>query len=149
MVANMDTIEKYDRLRFIYLKMFAISFMIWHGLFTYTLNFKIDIKFFKIGIIVIELSAAVVWAIYLFKLSGLAKKINKDKLLRNALNNELYGHIALKSARVSLVSFIISIGILIGTLSFINIPSILVCQILLFVVISSLFISYLVYISKS
>ena len=145
----MDTIEKYDRLRFIYIKMFAISFMIWYGLFTYTFNFKIDNKFFKIGIIAIELSASIIWALYLFKINGLSKKIRKDERLRNALDNEFYKHIALKSMRVSLISFIISIGIFIGILSFMKIPAILVCQILLLIGISSFFISFLLYISKS
>ena len=141
----MDFVEKYDKLRLLYAKTFAISFMIWHALFTYTLNFSIENRPLKILIITIELAAALVWGVYLIKLQRLSKKINRNKELRDALNNELHKHLGLKSARVALISFIVSIGILIGLLSVLDIPAILICQILLFIVISSLFISNIIF----
>ena len=141
----METIEEYDRLRLRYYIRYAISFIIWYGFFTYTFNFSIENNILRIVIIFIEILFAVLFSIYVVKYKLLFKKIKNNKEIYDALNNEFYRHLALKSIRIAFIVFLFSNGIFLTILPFIEIPAILVCQLLLFIVTSAGFISYYIY----
>ena len=141
----METIEEYEHLRLRYYIRYSISFIIWYGLFTYTFNFSPDNKIFRVVIISVEVLFGILFGIYIVKFTLLMKKIKNNKAVLEALSNEYYKHIALKSIRIALIAFLISNGIFLVILPLIEIPALLVCQLLLFIVVSSSFIAYYIY----
>jgi hypothetical protein len=138
-------IEQYDRMRYNIIKGFTVAFMLWYGFYICFSNFQFENRMVKIISIILILITWIIWTIYLVKLIKFGKKLKHDGEVNNAINNELIQHYKLKSSFVGLISAIVATGIIIGIASFKNIPGKLVCEILLYVTISSSAIAFLIY----
>jgi len=138
-------IEQYDRLRYNIGKGFTITFTLYYGFYIYSSNFQIENRILKIAVIILALATWIIWTIYLIKFIRLGKMLKHNDEVNDALNNELIQHYRLKSAFVGLVATMISIGVLLGITSFVQIPGKLVCEILLYVIVSSPLIAFLMY----
>ncbi|MGD0590476.1 MAG: hypothetical protein ABSA44_06710 [Bacteroidota bacterium] len=138
-------IEEYDRLRYNVGKGFTIGFMLWYGFYIYSSNFQIENRILKIIVIILVLVTWFIWTIYLVKFMRLGKMLKHNDEVNDALNNELIQHYRLKSSFVGLVVTMISIGVLLGITSFVQIPGKLVCEILLYVIVSAPLIAFLMY----
>jgi ABC-type spermidine/putrescine transport system permease subunit I len=138
-------IEQYDRLRYNIEKGFTIAFMFWYGFYIYSSNVQIENRTVRIIGIVLVLITWLIWTAYLLKLMRLGKILKNNEVVNNAINNELIEHYKLKSSFVGLVVTLISITVLLGISSFVQIQGKLVCEILLYVIVSSPLIAFLLY----
>lgn len=136
-------IEKLDKSRYNLLKWFTIGWTIWFGGFI--LKDLISNKLILGLIILIGLFGWIIFFVSLIRFRKLGKIVNSDNDLKNALNDELMLHNRNKSFTVGYWTLIILICIFFLLSVFINISSLIVCEITLYIGILSTLVSSLIY----
>jgi|WetSurMetagenome_2_1015567.scaffolds.fasta_scaffold1191816_1 hypothetical protein len=136
-------IEKFDKSRYNMLKWFTVGWTIWFG--TYIVrNFIGNNRI--IGVIaLIGFFGLIVYAISLFKFMRLRKEINADSSLKEALNNEMYQYYKYKSFFWGFISMLSTISIFMFLAQYFAFKAIIVCEISMFVGVSSALIARLIY----
>lgn len=136
-------IEKLDKSRYNLLKWFTIGWIIWFGGFIF--KDLISNKLILGLIILIGLFGWIIFFVSLIRFRKLGKIVNSDSDLKNALNDELMLHNRNKSFTVGYWTLIILICIFFLLSIFINISSLIVCEITLYIGILSTLVSSLIY----
>lgn len=136
-------IEKLDKSRYESLKWFTFGWLLWYGGFIIKDFISNTIVF---GLIMLfGMFGWVFFTVNLIKVLKWTKIVNADNKLKNALNNELHQLYRYKSVSWSFIITLATICIFLGISSFYNISALIVCEITLYVGISSLFIAELIY----
>ena len=136
-------IEKLDKSRYNLIKWFTIGWSIWFGGFI--IKDLISNKLILGLIILIGLFGWIIFSVNLIRLRKLGKIVNSDSDLKNALNDELMLHNRNKSFTVGFWTFSILICIFFILSMFINISTLIVCEITLYIGTLSTLVSLLIF----
>jgi hypothetical protein len=136
-------IEQLDRYRYSLIKWITIGFAVWYA--TNIISDFVNHPLIKIVATLTGLAAWVVWTVMLIKVFRLAKKINKNGFVQNALNDELFQRNRNKGFIVGFWSLLITTSIFLGITSFVTIPALLVCKVTLYVGVLSALIAIMFY----
>lgn len=136
-------IEKLDKSRFNLIKWFTIGWTIWFGGFI--IKDLISNKLVIGLIILIGLFGWIIFSVNLIRLRKLGKIVNSDSDLKNALNDELMLHNRNKSYTVGYWTFSILICIFFALSMFIDISTLIVCEITLYIGTLSALVSSLIF----
>ncbi len=136
-------IEKLDKSRYNLIKWFTIGWTIWFGGFI--LKDLISNKLILGLIILIGLFGWIIFSVNLIRLRKLGKIVNSDSDLKNALNDELKLHNRNKSFTVGYWTFSILICIFFALSMFIDISTLIVCEITLYIGTLSTLLSSLIF----
>ena len=140
---NNSIIEQFDKSRYSLIKWLTLGWVVWYGaiiakdLITSKLIFGLVIFVGFIGWIFFSIS--------LVKFVRLGKKINEDNKLKEALASEMHRYYAYKSFFWGFWATITTICALIAITLFYEISTLIVCELTLFVGITTSLIAYLVY----
>ena len=136
-------IEKLDKSRYNLLKWFTIGWAIWFGGFI--LKDLISNKLILGLIILIGLVGWILFSVTLIRFMKLAKIVNSDSAIKNALNDELMLHNRNKSFIAGYWALIILVGILLVLSIYTDISALIVCEVTLYTGVLSFLISSLIY----
>lgn len=136
-------IEQYDKSRYRMIKWLTLGWIIWFG--TFITKDLINSKFLIGLILIVGFIGWIFFTINLFRFIGLGKKINVDNKLKEALRNEMHQFYAYKSIVWGFWTIIVTICALILITIFHELSALMVCEITLFVGISSSLIANLAY----
>jgi hypothetical protein len=136
-------IEKFDKSRYRLIKWFTVGWVVWYG--TFIAKDVINNTPIVLLLVLVGLVGWVIWSINLVQLLRLGKKISINPELAEAMNNEMQKFYALKSSNIAFAATMATVGVFIGITAFYKISALIVCESILFVGMSSAFISYLVY----
>ena len=136
-------IEKFDKERYLVIQLVTIGSAIWLG--SQILRDLISNRTIGLVFVFIELIGWIIFTVGLIKNFKLAMKINSNRLLKEALSNEMYRLYTYKSAFVGFWAVIITTGCLLGVSAFNDISALLVCKTILFFGCLAFFIATLVY----
>ena len=136
-------IEKLDKSMYEAKKWFTFGWLLWYGGFI--IRPCITIKIVCGLILLFGMFGWVFFTVNLINVLKWTKIVNADDKLKNALNNELHQLYRYKSVSWSFIIMLATICIFLGISSFYNISALIVCEITLYVGISSLFIAELIY----
>jgi hypothetical protein len=140
---EISLIEQYDKARYSLTKWLTLGWIVWYG--TFIAKDLIDNKFIIGSILIVGFIGWIFFAINLFRLIGLVKKINADIKLKEALSNEMHQFYAYKSIVWGFWTIMVTISALIVITIFYEVSALIVCEITLFVGISSCLIANLAY----
>lgn len=136
-------IEKLDKSRYNLIKWFTIGWTIWFGGFI--LKDLISNILILGLIILIGLFGWIIFSVNLLRLIKMGKIVNSDSNLKNALNDELMLHNRNKSFTVGYWTFSILVCIFLALSMFIDISSLIVCEITLYIGTLSMLLSSLIF----
>jgi len=136
-------IEKLNKSRYNLIKWFTIGWTIWFGGFI--LKDLISNNLILGLIILIGLFGWIIFSVNLIRLRKLGKIVNSDSDLKNALNDELMLHNRNKSFTVGYWTFSILICIFFALSIFIDISTLIVCEITLYIGTLSTLVSSLIF----
>jgi hypothetical protein len=136
-------IEQFDKSRYNLSKWLTLGWIVWYG--TFIAKDLIKSKLIIGSIIIIGFIGWIFFTINLFKLMGLGKKINADIKLKEALNNEMHKFYAYKSFVWGFWTIIATICTFIVITIFHEMSALIVCELTLFIGVSSSLIANLVF----
>ena len=136
-------IEKFDKSRYSLIKWLTLGWIIWYG--TFITKDLINNKFIIGLMLIIGLFSWIFFSINLVRLVRLGKKINLNSKLKEALNNEMHQFYILKSMNWGFWTTIGTVCIFIIMSMFYKISTFIVCELILFVGVSSVLIANLAY----
>lgn len=139
---KISTIEKADKSRYNIIKWFTIAWALWFGSFI-LLNFITS----KILFFITSATGVLAWGIFVFsllKLLRLNSLIKKDKGIRNALSDELNLHNRNKIFVAGFWSFVVLVSVFLILSVFINIPALIVCELVLYIAVLVSLLSFLI-----
>ncbi len=123
-------IEKLDKSRYNLIKWFTVGWTIWFGGFI--LKDLISNIFILGLIILIGLFGGILFSVNLLRIIKFGKIVNSDSNLKNAMNDELMLHNRNKSFIVGYWTFSILICIFLALSMFLDISTLIVCEITLY-----------------
>jgi hypothetical protein len=136
-------IEKFDKSRYSLIKWLTVGWIVWYG--TFIAKDLINNKFIIGLMLIIGLFGWIFFSINLVQLVRLGKKINVNNNLKEALNNEMHQFYMFKSMNWGFWTTIATVCIFIIMSIFYEIPTLIVCELILFVGVSSALIAHLAY----
>jgi hypothetical protein len=136
-------IEKFDKSRYSLIKWLALGWIVWFG--TFIAKDLINSKFIIGSILIVGFIGWIFFTINLIRFIGLGRKINADIKLKEALSNEMHQLYVYKSIVLGFWTIIATICALIVITKFYEISALIVCELTLFVGISSTLIANLAY----
>lgn len=140
---EVSLIEKLDKARDRVLKWQIIGWVVWFG--TFILKDLIVNRPLVLILMFTGLIGWALWIVNLIKLQRLAKKINSDSKLKDALNNEWHRFNRYKSFTVGFWAVVVTISCFMGFSAFYDISALLVCQVTLYLGVLSTFIALFIY----
>jgi hypothetical protein len=136
-------IEQFDKSRYSLIKWLTLGWIVWYG--TFIAKDLINNKLLIGLIFIVGFIGWIFFTISLIRFIGLGKKINADIKLKEALSNEMHQFYAYKSIVWGFSTIIATICTFIVITIFHEISALMVCELTLFVGISSSLIASLVY----
>ncbi len=136
-------IEQFDKARYSLIKWLTVGWTIWYG--TFIAKNLINNKLIVWFIMVVGFIGWIMFIVNLTKYTRLGKKINSDRKLKEALNNEMHQFYKYKSSFWGFCIIIATNSIFLVILFFHQISAVLVCELTLFFGILSSLIAVLVY----
>jgi len=138
-------IEQFDKARYNMRKWFTIGWAVWFGSnilqdYLLVINWLIFIFVVFVGLI-----GSIFFSIYLIKFTKLNGKINANKKLKEALNNEMIRFYTYKSFSIGFGTFAATIACFLVVSSFYSISALLVCKITLYLGVLSALVANLIY----
>ncbi len=143
MIMETSLIEQYDKSRYNLIKWLTLGWIVWYG--TFIAKDLINNKLIIGSILIVGFIGWIFFTINLLRFIGLGKKINADVKLKEALSNEMHQFYAYKSIVWGFWTIIVTICALIVIIIFYEISALIVCELTLFVGISSSLIANLAY----
>ncbi len=136
-------IEKMDKSRYDLVKWFLFGWAIWFGGFI--LKDLVSNKLILGSIVLLGLIGWIIFFVSLIKYMNLAKVVNSDMTLKNALNDEYMLHNRNKSFITGYWSVIIMTAAFIVLSLLTNITALIACQIILYIGVIAVLASSLIY----
>ena len=136
-------IEKFDKERYLVIKLVTIGSAIWLG--SHILQDLIINTSIVLIVIFVGLIGWIFFTVGIIKLLKFTRKINSNRILKEALNNEMYRLYTYKSAFVGFCAVLITCGCFYVISTFYDIPALLACKFILFFGCLATFIATLVY----
>lgn len=136
-------IEQLDKSRYSLIKWLSLGWIVWYG--TFIAKGLINSKLLIGSILIVGLIGWIFFTINLIRFIRLGKKINANTKLKEALSNEMHQFYAYKSIFWGFWTIIATICVFIVITIFHEISALIVCELTLFVGISSSLIANLVY----
>lgn len=136
-------IEKFDKSRYSLIKWLTLGWIVWYG--TFITKDLINNKFISGLMLIVGLFGWIFFSINLVRLVRLGKKINLNSKLKEALNNEMHQFYIFKSMNWGFWTTIATVCIFIVMSMFYKISTLIVCELILFVGVSSVLIANLAY----
>jgi hypothetical protein len=136
-------IEKFDESRYSLMKWLTLGWTVWYGTFIMKdfINNKIVIGL----MLIIGFLGWIYFTINLVRLIRLGKKINNDNELKEALSNEMHQFYMYKSVAWGFWTIIMTVCVFLAIMTFYEISTLIVCELILFVGVSSSLIANLFY----
>jgi len=138
-------IEQFDKARYNMSKWFTIGWAIWFGsniIQDYLLAIN---RLLFIFVVLAGLVGSIFFSIYLIKFTKLNGKINADRKLKEALNNEMIRFYTYKSFSIGFGAFAVTIACFLAISAFYSISALLVCKITLYLGMLSALVANLIY----
>lgn len=136
-------IEKFDKSRYNLIKWLTIGWIAWYG--TFISKDLINNNLIVGLMLVIGFMGWVFFMVNLIRLMRLGKKINVDTKLKEALSNEMYQFYMLKSIAFAFWTVMATVCAFIAITTFYQMSTLIACEFILLVGVSSLLIANLVY----
>ncbi len=136
-------IEQFDKARYSLIKWLTLGWTIWYG--TFIARNLINNKFIVWLLMIFGFIGWMMFLVNLGKYTRLGKRINSDRKLKEALNNEMHQLYKYKSSFWGFCIVIATNSIFLVILHFYQISALLVCELTLFAGVLSSLIAVLVY----
>jgi hypothetical protein len=144
-----ESIEYYDKMRHRLGTGFTATWMAWYAFHIYTSYVQIEGEALRIVVNLLGTVAGLVWAVWMIRFWHFGKRLKDNPEIREALNDELAVQYRYKSAFAGLCATGIALATLIGITSFAPVSGKFVCEILLYILVSSTMIAFIVYAKNS
>ncbi len=139
------SIEHYDSMRYRLGKGFTFAWMAWYATHMVISYVQIENEAIKMIVNILGAAGGLVWAAFMIKFWRFGKRLRNHPDIQEALNDELIVQYRHKSAFTGLLITGIVLAAMMGITSFVAVSGRFVCDLLLYVLVSSTMIAFLIY----